>query len=307
MKKPSLVSKKNKTSKASPITVVIFILFVIYMLGLFAPAIWALIVSFTDVNTFRQIYLQHYKLNFEEIKFTFENYKNVWPYIGINVSTDIGEVAYDIWGLFQNSLLYAVGCSLAYTICCSIVAYLAARFNFKFSKVIYAFIIVAMSLPIVGSMPSELKMLEALGIRGEFWSMWILRCNFLGIYFLIFYAQFKAIPMSYTEAAKIDGASNLRIMFRIILPQALNIIITVFILNFIQYWNEYQIPLAYIPDYPTVAYCILDMSSTARSGLDFVTPNILAALFILSLPIIAVFVAINKKIRVNVSMGGIKS
>mgnify|MGYP003331592049 CR=1 FL=1 len=165
-----------------------------------------------------------------------------------------------------------------------------------------------MALPIVGASASELRLLDALHLRDNyvtsFIAMFILRFNFLGINFLLFHAQFESIPKDYTESAKIDGASNFRIMTRIIFPQAKNTIITIFILSFIMYWNDFQIPFLYMPANPTVSTAVYFVT---QSSTDFTTvPKILAAIILLTLPIVIVFILINKKIRVSVDMGGIK-
>ena len=119
-------------------------------------------------------------------------------------------------------------------------------------------------------MPSEIRMLKQLHIYDTFFGMFVLRMNFLSIYFLIFYAQFEMIPMTYSEAAKVDGASNFKIMTRIILPQAVPTIVTVFLLTFITFWNDYQIPLYYLPNSPTVSQGLymyindMQLNSTGR-------------------------------------------
>ena len=60
--------------------------------------------------------------------------------------------------------------------------------------------------------------------------------------------------MAYTEAACIDGAGNLSVLLRIILPLSRNTFFTVMLINFITFWNDYQTPLIYMPSKPTVAY-----------------------------------------------------
>ena len=95
-------------------------------------------------------------------------------------------------------------------------------------------------------------------------------------------------------------------MFEIILPQALNTIVTVFVLSFISYWNDYQIPLLYLPSYPTAAFGIYDFVRNSANAGAYV-PTQLAATIIMTIPIIVVFIVFNRKIRVSVSMGGIKS
>lgn len=305
------LARKNKSvvkGKPNLLTIILFVFLIIYVVGLFLPIIWSVSVSILENNQYKIFYFYKSFQNFK-FKATFDNFVNAWKYLTVtSIETHKSpETEYNIIGLYGNSLMYSVGCALAFTIVPCIVGYAAARFKFKFSKIIYAFVIVTMALPIVGSMSSELRMVRFLGIDETFVGMWILRANFLSIYFLIFYAQFETIPFEYTEAAKIDGASNARIMFRIILPQALGTLVTVFILTFITYWNDYQIPLVYLPSKPTAAYAVYTFFNVAKGGniTSLITVQ-MAGTIIMTLPIILVFAIFNKRIRVGVSMGGIK-
>ena len=304
MKKLALPSSNNvKKGRPTAITIGIFVLLVIYTVVLFIPIIWSVIASFMDNTDFSNFFgtLKAYE---KGIKYTFENFAYAWN--NLEVVTTTTDSIFGIPDLLFNSVFYAFGCAAAFTLCPVVVAYATARFKYAFSKVVYAFVIVTMALPIVGSMASEITMLKNLGIYDTFPAMFILRFNFLSIYFLILFAQFSSLPMDYTEAAKIDGASNLRIMFEIILPQALNTIVTVFVLSFISYWNDYQIPLLYLPSYPTAAFGIYDFVRNSANAGAYV-PTQLAATIIMTIPIIVVFIVFNRKIRVSVSMGGIKS
>ena len=304
MKKLALPSSNNvKKGRPTAITIGIFVLLVIYTVVLFIPIIWSVIASFMDNTDFSNFFgtLKAYE---KGIKYTIENFAYAWN--NLEVVTTTTDSIFGIPDLLFNSVFYAFGCAAAFTLCPVVVAYATARFKYAFSKVVYAFVIVTMALPIVGSMASEITMLKNLGIYDTFPAMFILRFNFLSIYFLILFAQFSSLPMDYTEAAKIDGASNLRIMFEIILPQALNTIVTVFVLSFISYWNDYQIPLLYLPSYPTAAFGIYDFVRNSANAGAYV-PTQLAATIIMTIPIIVVFIIFNRKIRVSVSMGGIKS
>lgn len=307
--------KKNRMKvRFNVVNVVLFTLLCVYVIGLFVPVLWSVLHSFMDEKMYQKFYTFHYfdEVNHffpqdkkTEVTVFFYNFKKAWESIaveinGIYLENRVGEAK--AWDLFGNSLMYAVICASVNTLCPCIVAYATARFKFKFSKLVYAFVIVTMSLPIVGSMPSEIRMLDNLGLLGQMKSMGILKFNFLSVYYLILFALFEGIPMDYTEVAKIDGANNWTIMTRVILPQAANMIVTVFILTFITYWNDFQVPLVYVPDYPTVAYFIYDFSKAAG-----VKPPIkLAATFIMALPIVAVFVVFNKRLRISVAVGGIK-
>ena len=309
MKKIVLGSNLIKEKKGKPTisTVLIFILLTIYTLVLFVPIIWSIYASLADDGAFFFAFHEYtpnlkikVPLGFENFKFAFEE---------LTITTSVagkGKYVFDVFGLMQNSILYALTSSLAFTICPVIVAYLTARFKYATSKIIYGFVVVALSLPIVGATASEIRMLHNLGVYDSVFSMIILRFNFLSIYYLILHAQFSSIPKDYTESAKIDGASNFRIMFQIVLPQALNTIVTVFILSFVTYWNDYQIPLLYLPSYPTAAYGIYDFVYNASASKATV-PHQMAVTIMLTLPIVIVFIALNKRMRLSVAMGGIKS
>lgn len=91
-----------------------------------------------------------------------ENYGSVFRTFAIPVEAGAGSRDVYFLEMMWYSLLYAVGCSFAATFVASIVAYLVAKFPYKFSKVVYTIVIVAMILPIVGSLPSEIQMARAL-------------------------------------------------------------------------------------------------------------------------------------------------
>lgn len=305
MKNKILLSQRGhiKKDRASPVTIAIFVLLIVYTLVLLVPIIWAICISFVNVTQF-DIFFTMRNFKDADLKPTIENFAYAWN--NLKITTTTTELTFYIPDMLVDSVIYSVGCALAFTICPAIVAYATARFKYGFSKILYIFVIVTMALPIVGSMASEITMLRNLGIYDTFPAMFILRFNFLSIYFLILFAQFSSIPMDYTEAARVDGASNLRIMLQVVMPQAFNTIVTVFILSFISYWNDYQIPLLYLPSYPTAAFGIYNFVHNASPDAAH-APVQLAASVIMVLPIVIVFIIFNRRLRVSVAMGGIKS
>lgn len=299
MKKLDLVSPSIKEKK-SALTIAIFVILCIYFISLLIPIIWAIYSSFNDKIAYQQFYT--FRLSFPT-KLTFDNFKTAFTkYTYKPAGTDY---EYNFLDMIGHSIIYTLGSAFFFTLTPCLVAYCAARFKFRFSKIIYAFVIIAMSLPIVGSMPSELRMLKALGIFDTFFGMFVLRMNFLSINFLIFYAQFEMIPMTYTEAAKVDGASNFRIMTTIVFPQAIPTATTIFLLNFITFWNDYQIPRVYLPSYPTLADGLFRFSQSGASAINPI-PVKLAGFIGLTIPIVILFAILNKYLKLNVAAGGIK-
>lgn len=299
-------SRRHKSSIKEPfnwLALALFVLLLLYTLSLLFPVLWALLTSFKSPMEYD---FMGNKTGWPA-SFTFDNYGTAYRnfYVSVYDAASDSYTYFYMFDLFGNSLLYSFLCALAATITPCLVAYAVARFNFRFSKVIYSIVIITMALPIVGSLPSEIQMVKALGIFDSFTGLFILKANFLGIYFLVFYAQFKSIPMAYSEAAKIDGASHFRVMAQIILPLSIGTIMTVFLLNFITFWNDYQIPMVYLPSHPVAAFGMYEFQNVMTTELAN-TPTRIAGIFIMAAPILVVFAILNRRLMVNLSVGGIK-
>ena len=103
-----------------------------------------------------------------------------------------------------------------------------------------------------------------------------------------------------------DGASQLRIMTSIILPLSVKIISTVWLILFVQLWNDYQTPMLYLPTLPTLAYGVYYVTEIDHSGDLTQTPIKVAGCMLLALPILVIFIFLKDKLMGNVSMGGVK-
>ena len=132
-----------------------------------------------------------------------------------------------------------------------------------------------------------------------------MKMNFLGMYFLVFYATFKSLSWGYAESAFIDGASHWTVMTRIMLPLVKTSFLAIFILNFIVYWNDYQAPMLYLPSYPTMAYGLFYMKFIATQGFGKI-PMQLTGCIILSIPSLVLFIAFQGKLMGNLTVGGLK-
>ena len=149
-------------------------------------------------------------------------------------------------------------------------------------------------------------LLKNLQIYDTWIGNFIMKFNFQGMYFLVFYGVFKGISNEYTEAAKIDGASELAVFARIIFPLVKTTFYTIFLIKFIEYWNDYSTLVLYMPSHPTLAYGIIKMvESTRQNALCWPTYR-MAACILMSSPILVLFILFRNKITGNVSMGGVK-
>ena len=299
----NMLKKIKRNIKVS--YVILFIILFVYTVSLLTPLLWTLLTSFKNVDDWNWALVQKDAPGVVWTKsFEFSNY--VEAYKNFYVERVRGGLNYRFYitDMFINSVLYAGGCAFFATITPCLAAYLCARYRYKFGKIAYTVVLITMAIPIVGSLPSEIQMVKNIGLYDNIFGLYILKANFLGMYFLIFYAQFKMIPQDYTSAAEIDGASEARIMLQVIWPLAIGTITTVFLLNFINFWNDYQIPMIYWDSHPVAAFGMFEYSR--KTGTVAATPRKLAGILIMAVPILIVFGIFNKKIMSNMSIGGIK-
>ena len=83
-------------------------------------------------------------------------------------------------------------------------------------------------------------------------------------------------------------------------------IVTVILLNFITFWNDYQTPLIYMPTHPTLAYGLYYFTSGSYEIATSNVPTQLAGCMLMAIPLFAVFIIFQKRILGNLSLGGLK-
>ena len=307
-----MVSPTGKKRQVSPLAITLGVVLGLYVISMILPLLWTILTTLKSVVEYKYFEMPSGTMGnnlWWPRDPSLENYKTAYQFFYIEVDIIYEGVSYllryNIFQQFWNSILFSVGSAAALTITSLMMGYAAARFRYKFSEFIYVFVLVAIALPIVGSMPSEIATAQGLGIFDTFLGIWIMRSTFLNTYFLIYYAQFKMIPMDYTEAAKIDGASPLSVMLRIIVPLAAGTTTAVFVLNFIALWNDFQIPMVYLPSHPVAAYGMYQFQNTAIVEIAN-TPTRLAGICLMTFPIVVFYAIFNKRLNVNLSVGGIK-
>ena len=217
----------------------------------------------------------------------------------------------NVGSLIVNTLFYALGGSFMDVATSLVVAYMVAKYRFPFSNFLYGMVLVLLIIPIVGNYPAQIKLMKDLALFNTHAGIIITSITFTGTYFLILAGFFEGIPDSYAEAAEIDGASQFSIFIKIFVPLAGKIFATIMLLTFINRWNNYQTALMYFPSLPTVAYAVFQVSNQTfnpnpelKGAWD--TPQKIAACMSLAMPLIIVFIFLNKRIMGDISLGGLK-
>lgn len=314
--------KKNPLNK-NIIIILIMIILAVYALSLICVLGWGFMSSLKSRIDFKKDPLSFPNLEYSRDQMLkFANYKEVFKVLnGLKFSKGFyslsgyerhsSEGSYFIY--IWNTLLYTgVGCVILAFVP-AIGAYMCAKYKFKFSKIQYSVYLLFMMIPIVGAYPAELTLLRNLNLYDTFWGNWIQKLHFSGMYFFVYYAFYAGLSDSYSEAAEIDGASQLSILIRIVIPLSMKMIGSVMLIQFINLWNDYQTPLLYLPTKPTLAYAVYLFTSGQGDGVIGFPNNLktnyplqTAACMVLAVPVLIVYIAFNQKLMGDISMGGIK-
>ncbi|MBO1740944.1 carbohydrate ABC transporter permease [Leifsonia sp. TF02-11] len=113
-----------------------------------------------------------------------------------------------------------------------------------------------------------------------------------------------AIPDEVLEAARIDGCNSFGVLIRVFLPLAKPITAVLIVWAFLQSWNEFFLPLLFLPDPNLGTVTTIPLYFTSTYGSD--QPKIFAALVLISLPIVVAYLALQKFFEKGLSAGAIK-
>lgn len=275
------------------------VILLLFCVSLLVPFFWMVFTSFKNPID--------YVLNVFGMpeQFEFENYASVFNLLKIRVVVEGGLVEYNIFNMLFYSLVIAVVSGFMNVFVPTITAYIVSKYNFKLKNVIYNTAIIVMIIPIVGNLPSQLRVTQALGIYNNLIPYLVFSAGPFGFNFILMYGAFKSLSWTYAEAAFIDGAGHFTVMTKIMFPMIMPTFSTLFILGFIGHWNDYMIPITFLPSYPNLAYGMYNFQLEA-ARLGAAMPEILAGFVIVSIPTCIMYFTLQKFGLKNVRMGGLK-
>ena len=170
----------------------------------------------------------------------------------------------NFWDAFKNSLYIGAGCGLLDVLSCAFVAYGFARFRFPFSGLLFTLVILTLVVPIqtlILPLYADMKYFDAFGLMkvtsaltggpqsisliGTYSAFYLPSLFGMGLrsglYIFIFRQFFKGMPGELEDAAYMDGCGPFKTFFKVMLPNAKNAVITVFLFSFVWHWNEYYL------------------------------------------------------------------
>lgn len=206
---------------------------------------------------------------------------------------------------FLNSVIISVGSTGLALILAIFASYGFARFNFKGKSVLQSFVLVGQLLPTAAIIVPLFITLRVLGLVNTFWGLILVYMIItlpLSVWMLTSY--FKAIPVELEEAAIVDGASRIGVLFRITLPLSTPGIVAVLVYAFVTTWNEFIFALCFATDSSVKTLPI----GLAEFSTEFNTDwgAVMAASLVMTLPIALLFLSMQKLFVGGLTAGATK-
>jgi multiple sugar transport system permease protein len=189
--------------------------------------------------------------------------------------------------LFRNSLILAVSITALNTILSALAAYAIAKIPFPGRDKLFGFMLLTMMIPTVLFLIPTYVLMYRIGWVGTFQALII--PSAISIYNIFLLRQFIAsIPTELIEATRLDGASELDIFWRLIVPMSRPSLATVAILNFMGSWNDFIGPLLYLnkPELWTVQLGLYQFQSSIPGQFE---QEKWAAMTLVTLPLVVVY------------------
>lgn len=224
-------------------------------------------------------------------EFHFENYVLAWKEGGFG-------------RYFLNSIFYTTSVVIGIIVISSLAAYAFSRFSFPGKNFLFYMFLAAMMIPIPGSFVPLYVLLNKLHLRNTAVGYILCMIN-VGLSTSIFLLKtfFDKLPHELEDAARIDGCSKFGIWWHVAMPLAKPVMAVVVVFNALNVWNEYVLALII---FDSKGLMPLQVALTTFQG-EFITryPLLMAGLTITALPIILVYLLMQKYIVKGVTQGAL--
>ncbi|MCO5227095.1 MAG: carbohydrate ABC transporter permease [Thermomicrobiales bacterium] len=216
------------------------------------------------------------------------------------------------WTYAQNTLIITVLCTLGAAISNPLIAYGFSRIDWRGRDQVFFVVLATMFVPgsaiLVAMFDIWVKIGQWLGIQtiNTFWPL-VLPAFFGNATWIFMMRQFFfQIPKDMSDAAKLDGASELKVFWQIIMPQAQAAIGAISIFAAVGAWNDFMGPLIYLQSKVkyTLALGLAEFTSASTHDVQF--NQLMAASTIVVIPVIVLFLFFQKAFTEGISVAGIK-
>jgi N-acetylglucosamine transport system permease protein len=261
---------------------------IFYSVIVIFPILWT---ASTSLKTNKEFYMNPWALPDNP---QWGNYVNAWAKA-------------DVSRYFGNSLFVTIFSIFGAMLLASTSAYVLARFNFKFNKLITSSYVAGIAVPGILTIIPTFFLLQDLHLYDSLIGLsFVYISRTLPFSMTVLIGFFKTLHHEIEESALIDGCGYYRTFWAIMLPMAKPGIITINIFNFLYYWNEFELALTFITDRSksTLTVGMQSLMQVAQFRTDW--GALFAGLMIVMIPTIIVYTIFEGNISEGLSAGAVK-
>jgi ABC-type glycerol-3-phosphate transport system permease component len=279
---PATQAKGQETAQQ----VVIFLILLLFLVLIFAPILYLLILSLKDNG---QIYGRFWSL---PRPFRWANYLTGWQVI---------------WLPMFNSVLASSVSTVGTLLFASLSSYVFARHRFPGKEFLYTLILALLMIPPILTLIPAYVLIYNMGIQNTYWALilpWISGGQVFAI--LLCRSFFATLPEEFFDAARIDGASELAAFWRIAIPLSIPILVTVAVVRLVATYNQFMWPLVVISSPKRQVVAVALTQFTSEVGITDLGPK-MAAYILATLPLIILFSFGMRHYVRGITAGGLKA
>ena len=268
--------------------VITYVLLSIWALIVLFPFYWMLLTSVKSYSAYNAEYIP----SFFTLSPTLQNYVDAFTTVNLG-------------RYFANTVIFALATTAIMMVVIIFAAYAFARLDFPGRDLVFGLFLSLMMIPAELVVITNFVTITNWGMRNTFWGL-ILPSVTSVFYIYLLKENFEQIPEELYKAAKVDGTSDLKYLFKVMLPISQPTVVTIVILKVIECWNSYVWPRLITDDeaYFLVSNGIQEIRESGFGREN--TPAMMAAVVVISVPLIVLFLIFRKKIMAGVSRGGTK-
>ena len=265
-----------------------YVLLTLWALIVLFPFYWMLLTSVKGYSAYNGEYVP----SFFTLSPTLQNY--------VDAFTTVNLARY-----FTNTIVFTLATTALIMVVIIFAAYAFARLDFPGKNLVFALFLSLMMIPSELVIITNFVTITNWGMRNTFWGL-ILPSVTSVFYIYLLKENFEQIPEELYKAAKVDGTSDLKYLFKVMLPISQPTVVTIVILKVIECWNSYVWPRLITDDeaYFLVSNGIQEIRENGFGRENI--PAMMAAVVVISVPLIILFLVFHKKIMAGVSRGGTK-
>ena len=264
----------------------------------FFLSVWALIVLFpfywmllTSVKSYGAYNAEHVPAFFT-LSPTLQNYKDAFTTV-------------PLLGYLINTVIFTLATTILMVVVSTLAAYAFARLRFKGKDLLFTLFLSLMMIPNELVVITNFVTITNMDLRNTFTGL-ILPSVTSVFYIYLLKENFEQVPDELYKAAKVDGTSDLKYLLKVMVPICRPTIVTITILKVIECWNSYVWPRL-ITDDPAYFLVSNGIQEIRENGFGRENiPAMMAAVVVISVPLIVLFLIFRRKIMEGVSRGGMK-